>query len=934
MDLDAAETATKRKTLALTAVRHSWRTQNPGGGRCVHESIEEQVARTPERVAVEFEGTRLTYRELNDRANQLARYLASMRVGPGVPVGLCLDRGLEMVVGVLGILKAGAALLPLDPAFPRERLEFMLHDSRAPVVVTRMRFLENWPAGGDQNDEGSSSMFCNSRVVCVDRDGELIRQEDRENPGSSCKPEDLVHVLYTSGSTGKPKGVEILHRAVVNVLASIRQKPGFTQKDVILAIATLSFDISGLELYLPLMTGAKLVMVSRDVASDGRKLARELERSKATVLQATPSTWRMLVEAGWKGDGRLKMLCGGEALPRQLAAALLERGGELWNLYGPTETTIYSTRHRVRLKDERILIGRPIANTDVYILDEHQQAVPVGVPGELYIGGAGLARGYLNRPELTASKFISNPFDPQGKKRLYRTGDIARRASDGSIEYLGRKDQQVKIRGFRIELGEIEAAMGSHPQIRQCVVHVDEREGQKRLVAYIVTSGPVRVKELRRHLARRLPDYMVPALYVPLRSFPLTASGKVDRKTLPKPEEVVTELGEAFAAPADDLELKLVTIWEEVLGRKHIGVRDDFFELGGDSLTAVNLVLQIEKQLGRDLNLPAIVGAPTVEAQARLLRKGALTAQQLNVVALQPLGEKPPLFCLNWTFLYQHLAQRLSPDQPVYGVYSPIENELRAAAEGKPILLTVEELAARYARAIRMVRPSGPYHLAGISFGGVLAFEVAQQLSRAGEAVGVVALMDALLPRSFKPLRLPQMRRIAYHVRQSMKHGARYLGTKLRNRLARESRRLQQCFHKRQAVTGPHPEVTTERLEQLRVWFMDQLAARYQPGVYPGKIVLFRAEEHDLSFRHRVDEANGWGELAAGGLVVENIPGNHNDLPKETSAPVLATRLREHLLKAFEQGQCNEKPRVTPTIAKWISPATCLMPDLLALFVL
>jgi amino acid adenylation domain-containing protein len=464
----------------------------------------------------------------------------------------------------------------------------------AQVIVTQMRFLGKLPVSGGQNREGANPIFWEPRLVCLDRDGELIRQEDRDSLGSVCKPEDLIHVIYTSGSTGKPKGVQILHGAVVNVLTSIQREPGFTERDVILAIATLSFDISGLE---------RTATDDRGEAGDGQprrgaRWQRACDRAGTLQSHGFAGHTVHLADAGrsgWKGDGRLKMFSGGEALPWQLAGELLKRGGELWNC-GPTETTIYSTRHQVRPEEEKVLIGRPIANTRVYILDEQQRPVPDDVTGELYIGGAGIARGYWNRPELTAKRFVPNPFDPLGGERLYRTGDMARWTSNGRIEYLGRKDSQVKIRGFRIELGEIEAALERHPQIRQGVVHVDEREDQKRLVAYIVTTEPIVVKDLRTYLSEQLPD-MAPALYVPLESFPLTPSGKVDRKALPKPEELVAENAGAFAAPADDLELKLTRIWEDVLGRGPIGIRDDFFELGGDSLSAVNLVLQIEKQL-------------------------------------------------------------------------------------------------------------------------------------------------------------------------------------------------------------------------------------------------------------------------------------------------------------------------------------------------
>ncbi|MFZ0748879.1 MAG: amino acid adenylation domain-containing protein, partial [Pyrinomonadaceae bacterium] len=445
--------------------------------KCIHELFEEQVGRTPEAVAVEFEGEQLTYAELNVRSNQLARHLRRQGVAAESLVGICVERSLAMVVGLLGVMKAGAAYVPLDPLYPRPRLAYMLADAQVAVLLTQAELVSELPAG-------------DLKVVCLEADWETISQESEESPGLLATAANLAYTIYTSGSTGQPKGVQISHRAVVNFLTSMREEPGITSADRLLSVTTLSFDIAALELYLPLVTGARLVIVSRETAVDGRELARRMQECQATMMQATPATWRLLLEAQWSGQEGLKILCGGEALSGKLAGRLLARGALLWNLYGPTETTIWSALKRVEKIERGIVeIGRPIANTQIYILDGQGQPAPVGVPGELYIGGDGLARGYLHRADLSAEKFVPHPFSSQAGKRLYRTGDRARYLADGEVEFLGRVDHQVKLRGHRIELGEIEAALARHPSVGEAIVVArEEADGDQRLVAYVVTA--------------------------------------------------------------------------------------------------------------------------------------------------------------------------------------------------------------------------------------------------------------------------------------------------------------------------------------------------------------------------------------------------------------------------------------------------------------
>jgi amino acid adenylation domain-containing protein len=586
--------------------------------QCVHHLFEQQANRTPEIIAVISQSLRLraeeqvTYGELNRRANQLAHYLVELGVGPGAYVGISLQRSVEMVVGLLGILKAGGAYVPLDPAFPRERLAFMLKDSEVPVLLTQDSLVRELPTHA-------------ARTIRLDADWDSIAQASTENLAGEATTSDLAYILYTSGSTGKPKGVQIPHRALTNFLLSMQREPGLTADDVLVSVTTLSFDIAGLELYLPLITGARVVVVSHEVAADGALLLKAVDQHHATVMQATPATWRMLIDSGWASTPNLKMLCGGEALPRDLANQILERGGTLWNMYGPTETTIWSSTYEVQRDNESIHLGHPIANTQFYILDARLQPTPIGVPGELYIGGDGVASGYLHRPDLTAERFLNNPFittaDGKTVARIYKTGDLARYRANGTIEFLGRSDFQVKVRGFRIELGDIEAALLQHPHVRQAVtIAREDRPGDRRLVGYVIPESEAAptAGELRAFLKERLPDYMVPTAFVILDQFPLTPNGKIDRRALPKPEEAASE-PHVYVAPRTTLEEAVASIWAQVLKIERVSVFDNFFELGGHSLLATQIVARLRDKLQVELPLASIFEAPTVAELAERL---------------------------------------------------------------------------------------------------------------------------------------------------------------------------------------------------------------------------------------------------------------------------------------------------------------------------
>jgi amino acid adenylation domain-containing protein len=575
--------------------------------KCIQELFEEQVERSPDAVAVIFEDQQLTYRELNTRANQLAHYLRKQGVSPEVLIGICVERSLEMVVGVLGILKAGGAYVFLDPEYPEERLAFILEDAAISVLVTQLKLLPQF-----------SSL--KARVICIDKNCEKIAQESDDNPNNLAAAGNLAYVIYTSGSAGQPKGVQIQHSSVVNVLSSMRRRPGLTSRDTVLSATTLSFDIAGLELYLPLTVGGQTIVVTREVASDGGRLANRL--SGATVMQATPSSWAMLLDNRWEGGSQLKILCGGEALPKKLADQLLCRSSSLWNMYGPTETTIWSAHCQVSANGESVPLGRPIDNTQTYILDAHLQPVAIGVPGEIYISGDGLARGYLKQPDLTAEKFLPNPFSKQAGTRLYKTGDIARYLRDGNIEFVGRIDNQVKIRGFRIELGEIESVLSQHLSVREVVVLArEDNPGDKRLVAYVVPNKeqPCTISEMRNFLKQKLPAYMVPSALVLLETMPLTSNRKVDCRALPVPDRSRSELEKAFVAPRTPVEQTLADIWREVLKLERVGIHDNFFDLGGHSLKATQVVSRVCEALQANVPLRALFEAPTIEELANMI---------------------------------------------------------------------------------------------------------------------------------------------------------------------------------------------------------------------------------------------------------------------------------------------------------------------------
>lgn len=869
---------------------------------CVHHLFEKQVELTPDAIAVIFQEQQLTYRELNNRANQLAHYLKASGVAPDVLVGICVERSLEMLVGLLGILKAGGAYVPLDPAYPTERLAYMLSDSQMTVLVTQQNLVSILPEH-------------EARVVCLDRDWSDIAQQEEQNLLSQLTLENLAYVIYTSGSTGKPKGVQIPHGAVSNFLQSMQHKPGLTDQDILLAITTISFDIAVLELYLPLIVGSKVVLASREVSIDGNKLLALLKESHSTVMQATPATWQLLLSAGWQQRSRLKILCGGEALSQGLAHQLLSRASSLWNMYGPTEATVWATTYEVvsqSLIDSQrpaILIGKPIDNTLTYILDRYLQPVPIGVRGELYIGGVCLARGYLNRPDLNHEKFIANPFSHDLSDRLYKTGDIAKYLPNGDIEYVSRVDSQIKVRGFRIELGEIEVSLAKHPLIRELAVVVrEENLEDKRMVAYIVphqNQSPTN-NDLREFLSKRLPQYMIPSSFVILESLPLTPNGKLDRKALHL-LDLSEPLNEGFIAPRDRVEQELANIWSKLLGRNSIGIYDNFFDLGGHSLLSMRLISEIEKTFDYQLPLKLLFQISTIAEIAESIRHRTYTEKSItdditfglsiedyrallahsagktglrlgkrgliiNILPESQVSTKPFV----WIGEVK-TARRLKLRQPVYVMPGA---SLASSMNSHQDYISV--IASLLVDELLTVQPSGSYSLGGWCYNGLVAMAMAQQLQRMGRSVELVTLIDVSgrFPL-YRWLRLLNyyLGTLRFHLfnlsKLSLQEKWQYIIYRIKPK---------KLYSKEVKAFAPKSEFGEESLNLLSKPIIE-----YRPNVYGGKVLLISGSEQIVHGQRDVKyfdlswlfPYNGWGNLLKGKVYVSKVPCDHLDLMEE-----------------------------------------------------
>jgi surfactin family lipopeptide synthetase C len=855
--------------------------------QCAHQLFEQQAIGLPDAIAVTYEAETVTYGELNRRANQLAHHLREAGVGPEQVVGICVERSIEMIVGVLGVLKAGGAYLPIDSSYPPDRIAFMLDDSNASVLLTQHALL----AGLFQ----PLATVNLQKIMCLDTDWPSIAQERDENPINLTTPDNLAYIIYTSGSTGKPKGTLLQHRGLCNVATAYIRDFKILPASRVLQFFSFGFDGSVADIFSALLSGATLCLAPREALLATPDLYQLLKSQKITMALMPPAALLLLPSDDLPELRTL--ITGGDSCPPELAARW-RAGRSFFNAYGPTEATIAVSWYRVDEAWEPntpVPIGKPIANTRLYILDKQLRPVPIGVPGELHVGGIDLARGYLNRPDLTAEKFIADPFAPPARagserRGLYKTGDLVRHRADGNIEFLGRIDQQVKVRGFRIELGEIEAVLGQQAGVTEAVVIArEDTPGEKRLTAYIVPDEPPAaetdfISALRTALQDKLPAYMIPAAFVLLHALPVTVNGKIDRQALPAPDRGRAETQRQYAAPRDIWEFQLVRIWEDLLDVRPIGVTDNFFELGGHSLIAVRLMTQIQQQLKRPISLVQLFQEPTIAHLAQVLRDNI--ADAATVVPLRPFGKKRPLFMVHpsggsvhW---YYDLARHLSDDQPLYGL------QAQGLNGDRELQTRIAEMAAYYVAAIRDVQPQGPYQIGGWSMGVVIAYEMARQIEQQGQTVSLLALLD-------QGPRLPLDKPIddADYLVKTFGQNIPLSIQKLRQMTADEQ--IAYVWAKARKAKWLYPDVTLDQFRHFVMLLRTHTEAwrNYEIGPYAGQVTLFRAAEPSDHTPREPDF--GWGAYALGGVTIIDVPGDHLSMMHEPHSAVLAGEIQKCL---------------------------------------
>lgn len=923
-------------------------------GLCIHHLFESQAQRTPDAVALLSEDEHLTYRQLNESANQLAHHLRAIGIGPDALVAICMERSPDLIVGLLAILKAGGAYVPLDPAHPKERVAITLADARPAVMLAHSRTVEHLPP-------------CDAGLVCVDWERSRIEQRSKENLDIRLDAENLAYVIYTSGSTGDPKGVMVEHRSVVNYINFAVAEFAIEPSDRVMQFASITFDTSAEEIYPCFTCGATLVLRDKSILGSTSSFLDHCAAQAVTVLDLPTAYWHQLTErvcaegSGLPPSLRLVIIGGESALPERLAMWQKQIGSRvrLINTYGPTEATIVTTacdltpsqeQEPVSLNpiDHKVIaykapIGRPIANVSVYVLDRNLQPLPVGVPGELHIGGDALARGYLNRLELTAEKFIANPFDKNGGSRLYRTGDLARYLPDGNIEFCGRVDSQVKINGFRVELGDIEATLARSSIVSGAAVAVRENApGEKQLVAYIVPAADcasidrsTMSRRLKTFLKSKLPHYMIPSVFIAVDALPLSRSGKLDRKSLPAPHQAEGNRSGAYVRPRDPLEYHLAQIWEELFDLRPIGITDNFFSLGGHSLLSIRMMDRIEHAFGMRLPLATLFATATIEYLAEALLKQDAEGGRSPIVAVQPNGSKPPFFYLHGDFngggLYcLNLARHLGPDQPFYALQPH-------GVDGDAIPPTIEAMARDHVETLRAFQPNGPYFLGGHCNGGLVAFEMAQQLKAQGQEVRLLAIICAagtnarfralhrLVSRYCSMLGVDtdeqQERFLRYrHLAEYLKERRLYFSARLdelselnlRDQLAiigentpKTIRKIRGLLSGRAAehrdkqnssVTGEEINIAENRRQNVMNSYVKAMTG-YVPRPYSGRISLLWPAESP--FGHSDDPTWGWGKVASE-VDVRIVPGGHL-----TCIINHVKDLASHLNECMEKAQAN-----------------------------
>jgi amino acid adenylation domain-containing protein len=862
-----------------------WDQTTKASVRSFPELLDASFSTMPSQPAVEFLGTVLSRSELADRSDRLASWLIENGAGHGALVGIYMERSIEMLVSVLGVLKAGAAYVPLDPTFPRLRIEQILLETKVPVLLTLTRHRKDLH-------------ISDARIFCVDSEAGALQILPLQ-PLPKIHSEMRAYVIFTSGSSGVPKGVEVAHGSIVNLLNSARELLEIGPQDRLFAITTLAFDISVLELLLPLVAGGTVIIGSNEAAADSNLLMDQLATSRATVLQATPVTFRMLLDSGFQPKPGFKMLCGGEAWTTELSERLLALGARLWNMYGPTETTVWSSMTEIKRGQPRVVIGPPIANTRFYVVDERLQPVPAGTQGELLIGGAGVALGYFQRQLLTAEKFVADPNLPGG--RMYRTGDAVRQFEGDRLEFIGRLDQQIKLRGYRIELGEIETAMMACEGIRDAVAMLrKDNSGDAFLVGFYRAANDVPASLLRESLAQRLPGYMVPRNFERLDAFPLTPNGKTDRLSLA--DFPLTTSSPHIAAAGETvspIELEITHMWRKVFVGEPITSDSDFFELGGDSLLLVRLQSMINRKFGLRLEAVDITNHFTPGKLAKWVEQRQadggdpekMPAPDPRLLPLQKLGAANPIFILPQMMYFRALAEELGTEQPVYAIQMK-DNDLPEGMDSA----TMEDLARLYIRLIRNVQPSGPYRLGGWCLWGWMAYEVARLLEEQGEVVEILVIVDALAPGFWG--RYSQSRQLLMKMTQL---ASRLSWLVIRLGRVSFAKRDKDRLRRQRTLAISVSSILPRRLrsnayvtETARIEQMASQAARdYKPSPVKANVLLFTSEVRPTgSF---MGNDMGWGAVLGRSVHLNSLPGNHTEIFHPVPASIMAGHVRKAL---------------------------------------
>ena len=847
----------------------------------LHELFAKQVKLFPNSIAVEFNDQKITYGALAKDVNQMANYLCSQGLTSGQIVAVSLERSPELITIIFAILQCGASYVPIDTSYPDNRINLMIEDSNAAFFVG-LEYKKNFPS---------------SVISLIVADIIVAMASFPVEPISlNVAKESIAYTIYTSGSTGKPKGVQVAHYNVINLIYSMAEAPGITNKDKVFALTTISFDPMVIEVYLPLLFGACIVIVDDSTRSNGQLLLKKAIKDKITFMLGTPSLWQMLIDSDWKTPLNIKAITGGEPLTRPLAQKLLALCSELWNQYGPTETTVCSLLTKISINDTVISIGKPIANTKIYLLDENRNLVNRGEIGEIAIAGDGVSLGYLKRFALTNEHFVNDVLEGKSDSKMYLTGDLGKILPDENIQSLGRIDQQVKVRGYRIELGEIEHSIMSIEGIKSAIVVA---KGDV-LVAFIVLDSKLindidQIQLVRNHLATQLPNYMIPNIFHILESMPTTINDKIDRKAL-LDYKFNSENEEKYTAPRTEEESLLASIWKESLQIENIDIFTNFFEMGGHSIKAVKVIIEIEKITGKRFPLSALFEYSTVEKFAKLLRKD----QEINsdcLVPLKPTGNKTPLFIIHGAGLnvlnFVNLSNQFDEDQPVYGIQG-------TAKEYDEWYESIEAMAAHYIDAIVKINPTGPYALAGFSFGGVVAFEMTRQLRQQGKKVILTGLLDSYLDSSY------------YYESYSQKKLIRYLDlTYKRLDFLKEMLLSWEAFKmrinsKKDYIVKKHFGYNNTMTDQEALALEQFIEAdsmvktivdRYHIKPQDIEVDLFRSKD-DLHYK--LDPTHlGWKKAALKGVKIHNIPGNHLDILAPPNDKILARMLQDILNKRY-----------------------------------